>query len=175
MWRVALAAVLAIGASLAFAQKTIITVSATGKARFRTVQAAIDAAPAAGSVIEIAAGTYCEKLHITVNGIELKGTGKTPKDVVLTWDDGARYVGGTRNSGSVNVTADDFRAENLTIANDFERTHDRSEEGSQAVALMLSGDRAVLRHVRLLGFQDTLYANSRTCHDAGAKPCQPSR
>lgn len=157
------------------AQRPVVTVSATGTAQFKAVQKAIDAMPATGGVIEIAPGIYREKLHITTNGIELRGLGRKPEDVVLTWDDGARYVGGTRNSGSVNVTADDFRAENLTIQNDFERTHDRSEEGSQAVALMLSGDRAVLRHVRLLGFQDTLYANSRTCHDAGDKPCQASR
>ncbi len=156
-------------------QKPIVTVSATGKGQFKTVQAAIDAAPATGSIIQIAPGTYREKLHITTSGIELRGMGRKPEDVLLTWDDGARYVGGTKNSGSVNVTADDFRAENLTIQNDFERTHDRSEEGSQAVALMLTGDRAVLRHVRLLGYQDTLYANSRTCHDAGDKPCQASR
>jgi pectin methylesterase-like acyl-CoA thioesterase len=142
------------------------------------VQAAVDAAPVGGSVILISPGTYREKLHITTNGIVLRGTGNKPEKVVLTWDDGARYVGGTKNSGSVTVTADDFTAENLTIQNDFERTHDRSEEGSQAVALVLTGDREVLRKVRLLGYQDTLYANSKTCHNSGDpndKPCHASR
>ena len=77
------------------------------------------------------------------------------------------------------MTGDDFRAENLTIANDFEAHHPRTgQEGWQAVALMIAGDREVLRHVRLLGFQDTLYANSKTCHNAGDpqnKECRASR
>ena len=161
-----------------WAEKPVVTVSASGKADYRTVQAAVDAAPVGGSIVLISPGTYREKLHITTDGMVLRGTGSRPEKVVLTWDDGARYVGGTKNSGSVNVTADDFTAENLTIQNDFERTHDRSEEGSQAVALMMTGDREVLRRVRLLGYQDTLYANSRTCHNAGEtgeKPCHASR
>ena len=160
----------------ACAEKPVVTVAENGTAQYKTVQAAVDAAPNAGSIILIAPGTYREKLHITTDGITLRGTGSKPEKVILTWDDGARYVGGTRNTGSVNVTADDFTAENLTIQNDFERTHDRSEEGSQAVALMMTGDREVLRHVRLLGYQDTLYANSKTCHnEPSAKPCHASR
>ncbi|WP_182277027.1 pectinesterase family protein [Granulicella sp. 5B5] len=172
--RMAVMAGVAVVCTVAYAERPVVSVPRD----FKTVQAAVDAAPAGGSIILIAPGVYREKLHITTNGIELKGTGKSPEKVVLTWDDGARYVGGTKNSGSVNVTADDFTAENLTIQNDFERTHDRSEEGSQAVALMMTGDREVLRHVRLLGYQDTLYANSKTCHnssDATDKPCHASR
>jgi len=174
-----------VGLALAFglcaaagAEKPVVTVGSSGRADYKTVQAAVDAAPVGGSVILISPGTYREKLHITTSGIVLRGTGNKPEKVVLTWDDGARYVGGTKNSGSVTVTADDFTAENLTIQNDFERTHDRSEEGSQAVALVLTGDREVLRKVRLLGYQDTLYANSKTCHNNGDpndKPCHASR
>jgi pectin methylesterase-like acyl-CoA thioesterase len=83
------------------------------------------------------------------------------------------------------VDADGFEAENLTIENTWENEHDRTREGSQAVALLMSSDRAVLDRVRLLGAQDTLYANSRTCHDSlpkdGSAPpvdtpaCQASR
>jgi len=158
--------------------KPSVTVAAHGRADFKTVQAAVEAAPPQGSVILIAPGVYREKLSIAKNGIELRGMGRKPDQVVLTFDDGARFVGGTSKSGSVIVTADDFIAENLTIQNDFERTHDRSEEGSQAVALMLTGDREVLRKVRLLGYQDTLYATSRTCHtpeDTRGRPCHASR
>jgi pectinesterase len=138
----------------------------------------VDAAGAAGEVIEIAPGTYHEKLNIAGNGIELRGLGKGPEDVVLSWDDTHASAGGTGKSASVTVTGDDFRAENLTIENPWERTHPRMEEGSQAVALFLTGDKAVLRHVRLLGFQDTLYAASKACHVGPADqetPCQASR
>jgi pectinesterase len=166
---------LAVFTTGALAQKPSVTVATQGRADYTNVQSAIDAAPDTGSLILITPGTYKEKLHIAKNGIELRGKGSKPELTVLTFDDSARTSGGTRNSGTLTVTGDDFVAENLTIQNDFERTHDRSEEGSQAVALVISGDREVLRHVRLLGYQDTLYANSRTCHDTGDAPCHASR
>ena len=142
------------------------TVAHEGKADFRTLQEAVDAAPLTGEVIRLAPGLYREKVHINTPNIHLVGMGERPEDVVLSWDDAAVNAGGTGKSGSVSVNADDFEAENLTIENTWETEHQRLPgEGSQAVALLMSSDRAVLDHVRLLGAQDTLYANSRTCHD----------
>jgi len=69
---------------------------------------------------------------ITANGVELRGLGKRPEDVVLVYDNSAASAGGTGRSGTVTVTGDDFHAENLTIANDFEKRHERTEQGSQA-------------------------------------------
>jgi pectinesterase len=162
--------------------KPTVTAAASG-AQFTTIQAAVDAAPAQGEVIRIAPGTYREKIHIDKPNIELRGTGATPQDVVLTYDDSAKSAGGTGKSGSVSVSGDGFIAENLTIQNDFEKKNGRTNEGSQAVALLLTSDRAVLRHVRLLGYQDTLYAASKTCHsaadqtaaEASKTPCHASR
>jgi pectinesterase len=45
---------------------------------------------------------------------------------------------------------------------------------SQAVALSLRADRAMLRHVRLLGAQDTLYASSIGCMKEGSE-CRTGR
>ena len=165
-------------ASVSAAQRPVFTVAADGTAAYKTVQAAVDAAGEQGAEIRIKTGTYREKLVIKSAHIALVGTGATAKDVVLTYDDSAASAGGTGKSGSVNVSGDDFSARNLTIENSWERTHTRSEEGSQAVALLVTGDRAVFERVRLLGFQDTLYAASKTCHakeDAAAGPCQASR
>lgn len=159
------------------AAKPVVTVAADGSGDFKTVQAAVDAAPEHGEVVRIKPGVYKEKLAIPQNGIELRGLGTKPGDVVLTYDDSAKSAGGTGKSGSVTVRGNDFIAENLTIQNDWEKTHERMGEGAQAVALNISGDREVLRHVRLLGYQDTLYAGSNTCHakeDVG-KPCQAAR
>lgn len=141
------------------------TVALNGNADFHTLQQAIDSAPPTGEIIRIAPGKYREKLHVSTPDIYLVGTGKTPQDVVLSWDDAAANAGGTGKSGTLSVNADGFEAENLTIENTWETEHQRTQEGSQAVALLLNSDRAVLDHVRLLGAQDTLYANSRTCHD----------
>jgi pectinesterase len=177
------AAMLLAGSALAWGQtspaRPTVTVASDGPGQFRTVQAAVDAAPAQGEVIQIAPGLYKEKLAIPRNKIDLRGMGKSPADVVLSWDDTHLSAGGTGKSASVTVTGDDFTATNLTIQNLWEETHARLQEGSQAVALFITGDREVLRHVRLLGYQDTLYAASKTCHSpedaAQNTPCQASR
>jgi len=165
------------------ATKPTAVVALDGSGQFKTVQAAVDSATDAGLILQIAPGTYREKIRIAKNGIELRGMGKKPEDVVLVWDDSAKSAGGTGKSYSVQVTGDDFHAENLTIQNDWEKKNGRVGEGSQAVALSISGDREVLRHVRLLGYQDTLYAASNTCHaeadsaaaQASGKPCYAAR
>jgi pectinesterase len=185
-WRVmgvGLGALAVCSVGLAQGSKPVVTVAADGAGEYKTVQAAVDAASETGEVIRIAPGVYREKLAIAKNGIELRGNSTKPEAVVLVWDDSARSAGGTGKSGSVNVSGDDFVAENLTIQNDWEKKNARVGEGSQAVALMLTGDREVLRHVRLLGYQDTLYAASRTCHapfdqaaaEASGKTCHASR
>src|SRR5580692_3336287 len=142
-----------------------VTVAHEGSSDFHSVQEAIDHAPDTGEVIRIAPGTYREKIHISKPNIVLVGTGKQPQAVVLSWNDAAINAGGTSKSGTVTVDADGFKAENLTIENTWENEHTRTQEGSQAVALLMSSDRAVLDQMRLLGAQDTLYANSRTCHE----------
>ena len=181
MKRIGFVAVLLAGSC--WAAKPVVTVAATGPSQFKTVQSAVDSAGPAGLVIKIAPGTYREKLVIAKDGIELRGTGAQPQDVVLTYDDSAKSAGGTGKSGSVNVSGDDFIAENLTIQNDWEKKNARMGEGSQAVALLITGDRELLDHVRLLGYQDTLYAASKTCHqpsdqaaaEASGKECHASR
>ena len=151
-----------------------VTVAADGSGDFKTVQAAVDAAPAGGCAIRIKPGTYGEEITIAKPGIQLRGMGADPKDVVLSFDKSAGTAGGTGKSASVLVTGDDFFAGNLTIENTFSRTHGLTPQGSQAVALRLRGDRAVLRQVRLLGYQDTLYADGKGC-DSEQGPCRPAR
>lgn len=138
-------------------QAADLTVSHEAGAQYQTIQAAVDALPEGGGDIAIAPGTYREKLVIAKNGVHLKGTGARPQDTILVYGDGASNAGGTFKSFSVNVSGDDFRADNLTIQNDYWLNPDNKP--SQAVALAITGDRAVLTRVRLLGHQDTLYAN----------------
>jgi pectin methylesterase-like acyl-CoA thioesterase len=147
---------------LCFAVDTgALTVASDGSGDFKTVQAAVDAAPSGGATITIRPGIYREKLAINKAHIQLRGTGTDASKVVLTYDDSAGTAGGTTKSASVTVAGDDFYAENLTMENTFSRTRALTQEGSQAVALKISGDRSVLRNVRFLGFQDTLYANGK--------------
>ena len=140
-----------------------------GAAEYPTLQAAVDALPDAGGEILLAPGVYREKVNVARGKVRLRGTGRAPGDVVIVWGDAHATVGGTVKSATLSANGDDFRAENLTISNDFPW---QANEGSQAVALAVTGDRAVFDRVRLLGAQDTLYAASRKC---AAEPCPVSR
>lgn len=165
--------------ALAGGAQTVIEVGPA--AAYKTIAQAVDAAPATGATLRIAPGVYREKLLISKDHMTLIGTGAKSEDVVLTYDASALDAGGTKNSFSVAVTGDDFTAKNLTISNTYELTHARKEQGSQAVALMVTGDREYFSHVRLLGYQDTLFATSKTCHlpepvDVATAPgCEASR
>ncbi|MDG2520343.1 pectinesterase family protein [Caulobacter segnis] len=129
-----------------------------GPGHHPTVAAGLAALPPQGGELLIAPGAYREKLTIEAGGVTLTGLGAKPGDVVLVFGDGARTAGGTFKSSTLNVSGDDFTARNLTIQNDY---HLRDPQRSQAVALSITGDRAVFDKVVLLGAQDTLYAASR--------------
>lgn len=129
-----------------------------GRGSYQSLNAAIEALPAEGGVIELAPGEYREKVTITKPNVRLIGKGARPQDVVIVWSDSALTSGATSKSFSVNVSGDGFQARNLTIQNDY---HLKDSRPSQAVALMITADRAVLKDVRLLGAQDTLYAASK--------------
>ena len=72
------------------------------------------------------------------------GTGAKPEDVVLTFGDSAKNTGSTFKSGTVMVEGDGFAAENLSIINTWWTEHTDPQDASQAVALQLNSDRAVL-------------------------------
>ena len=152
-----------------------LSVSADGAGGYRTVQQAVDAAPAEGALISIAPGTYREVVIITKSNLHLRGSGADPGQTVIVFDKSAGANGGTLHSATIEVRGDNFLAENLTIANDFNATHPQLQQGSQALALLATGDRAVFRHVRLLGNQDTLYSGSRNCNGPNGQPCAPAR
>lgn len=150
-------------------------VAADGTGDYYSVQQAIDAIPASGhAVISVAPGRYREVLTINKPDIQLRSANPDPSKTVIVNDRSAGANGGTLHSATVNVTADDFFAENITFENDFNRTHPQLPEGSQALALLVTGDRAVFHNVRILGNQDTLYAGSHGCSQ-GEQNCKPAR
>src|SRR5215469_5330656 len=153
------------------AQPRPVTVSADNSGDFPTVGAALDSG---ATIIRIKPGTYKQVLDIARPGVQLRGLGAKPEDVVLTYDNSAATAGGTTKSASVTISGDDFYAENLTFENSFSRNRALNQEGSQAVAIKVMSDRAVFRRVRFLGYQDTLYANSKRC-DSDRGPCVQAR
>jgi pectinesterase len=139
------------------AADTVVTVAVDGSGNFTTVQAAVNAAPSNGTAtyeIAIKPGTYrgtvsipAAKTHVT-----LKGLGSGSNQVVIVENHAASSFG-TQGSATTTVSANDFHAENLTFSNDYDEA---AHGASQAVALDLNADRAILNNVRVLGNQDTL-------------------
>ncbi|HTD97367.1 MAG TPA: pectinesterase family protein [Edaphobacter sp.] len=130
---------------------------------FPTIQMAMDHHPFAtpnpdgkpGRVfIEIAPGTYRERVIITQNhpNITLLGMGKSPEDVIITNALNAKTAGGTFFTETVEVNGAGFQADNLTFENAAGTT-------GQAVAIAVRSDRAIFKHCRFLGHQDTLFAD----------------
>lgn len=127
-------------------------------------------------VIFIENGRYYEKLTIAKPFITF--IGESRDETILTYDaasdtkkpDGTTY--GTSGSGSITVRATDFHAENLTIANGFDYPANAAKAADdptkfanpQAVALKTEkgNDRAVIKNVALIGYQDTLFVDSGT-------------
>lgn len=125
-------------------------------------------------LISIKPGRYYEKLVIDKPFITLIGQDRSR--TILTFDiasdtpkpDGTTF--GTFESASVSVLAPNVCIENLTIENGFDYPANAAKAkddptrfaNPQAVALKTDqhSDRAVFRHLTLIGYQDTLYVNA---------------
>lgn len=152
--------------------------------RFTTLQAAYAAAPAGSAddptVIGIAPNVYRlpgtasgASLDITKDYITLLGLTNNRRSVVLADNRGNRQLDAGSgvpdgNGFVINVNANGFSVENLTILNycnvDYEYPGDpsknlakRSGVITQAVALQAAGDKHVYRNVALLSRLDTMF------------------
>lgn len=144
-----------------------LTVAQNGSGDFRTIQQAVNALPDSGGSIAIHPGTYREVVTIRKPHVHLYGTSPDPVATQIVFDNTSPRNGGTFNSATVFVEADNVTLDHLTISNS-------AGNKGQAVALAVTADRAIFRHVRILGAQDTLFAASKYCYgDYG--PCVPAR
>lgn len=135
-------------------------VSKDGTGDFQTVQEAINAVPdyrkAGETRIFIRNGEYKEKIVLPESKQSVTLIGESVEGTVLTYDDYASKPNafgenkGTSGSSSFYVYGPDFHARDITFQNS-------SGPVGQAVAMFVSGDRAVFVNCRFKGFQDTLY------------------
>lgn len=138
-----------------------------GPGAHRTVQSAIDAAPAFGT-ITLQKGRYREVVRVPAakRGLTLRGATGRASDVVIDFDnasgtkkpDGTTH--GTTGSATATIEAADFTARDLTFSNSFDRAEHPEITATQAVAVKTTGDRQLYDRVTFLGHQDTLYADS---------------
>lgn len=135
-------------------------VSASGV--FHSIKEAIDSIPASNRtsvVIEIAPGFYHEKIVLDKPFVTLVGTGRTPSETIISYDDFAcdrmpdGSKRGTFRSYTLFVHASDITLKNLTIEN----ASGDSQTHGQAIALYAECDRFIVDSCRLLGHQDTLF------------------
>ena len=142
-------------------------VAADGTGDYYSIQRALDMAPkTGGAVLSVSPGVYREILTVDKPNITIRSANPDPAKTVIVNDRSAGQNGGTLHSATVNVTAADFFAENITIENDFNKTHTQLPAGSQALAVLVTGDRAIFHNVRLLGNQDTVYLGTHCGSDA---------
>lgn len=125
---------------------------------FPTIQNAVDHAPEpthGGRVIlRITPGVYNERVWIPQNRprLTLLGLGNAPADTVITGAKFAKEQGGTFFTETVEVNGEGFQADNITFQN-------TAGPVGQALAISVLSDKAVFKHCRFLGYQDTLFAN----------------
>jgi pectinesterase len=148
--------------------RSSLVVAPDGSAAFSSIQKAVDALPVSGGEITVRPGTYREVVTIRKPHIRLHGEAPDPARATIVYNNGASTAGGTFNTATVFVEADDVTLDHLSIVNDL------GPGKGQAVALAVTADRAIFRNLRILGAQDTLFAASRYCYgDYG--PCPPAR
>ena len=148
-----------------------ITVDINGGGDYTTVQAALSAIPDSNDqwkVVFVKTGTYYEKVVLNHKKTKVVLVGEDVDSTIITYDDHADAVlpGHTFSSYTFRADAHDFQAYNITFQNPATQ--------SQAVAFHSNGDRQILYHCKMLGFQDTYFDNFRTrryikdCYIAGA-------
>ena len=139
------------------ADKYDYVVAADGSGDFTTIQAAIDASkafPYQRIKIFVKKGVYHEKVLIPSCNTTLSLIGERKDSTIITYGDHFKKIDRGRNStfytATLQVLANDFHAENLTIENS-------AGPVGQALALAVEADRCSFKNCKLLGNQDTLY------------------
>ncbi|XP_077217537.1 pectinesterase QRT1-like [Tasmannia lanceolata] len=143
----------------------VIVVAKDGTGDSKTVQGAIDLVPnynAERVKIFIQPGIYREKVIVPITKPYVTFIGNQTSNTVISWNSRASDRGsdgqiiGTLSSASVAIESDYFCAQGIT----FENTAPNALPGAvgmQAVALRVSGDKAMIFRCRILGSQDTLF------------------
>ncbi|KAF8051336.1 hypothetical protein N665_1744s0008 [Sinapis alba] len=143
----------------------VIVVDKRGRGDSVTVQGAVDMVPDSNSQrvkILILPGVYREKVIVprTKPYISFIGNESYPEYTVITWSDKSSdpYSNGTElgtyRTATVAIDSDFFCATAITFENTV--VAEAGEEGKQAAALRVTGDKAMFYRVRVLGSQDTL-------------------
>lgn len=136
-----------------------IVVDINGTGDYTSVQAGLNAVPDSSdvwTVVYVKRGFYYEKIILDHKKEKVVLVGEDVDSTIISYDDHADAVlpGHTFSSYTFRADAHDFQAYNIT----FEATN----YTSQSVAFHSNGDRQILYHCKMLGYQDTYFDNFRT-------------
>lgn len=143
-----------------------IVVDMNGNGDYTTVQAGLNAVPDFNDewiVVLVRKGVYYEKVILNHKKTKVILVGEDVDSTIITYDDwGDKMLvdgdpargGHTFSTYTFRADPHEFQAYNIT----FENTTLKG----QGVAFHSNGDKQILHHCRLLGFQDTYFDNFRT-------------
>ena len=147
-------------------------VAADGTGDYYSVQAAVNKVPGTGGVVLVAPGVYREHVVVRQSHVTLESANADARKTVIVSD---TVRGPGSSPATVTVRGDDFVAENITFQNDASAANRRDGTGGDAQAIHLSGDRNVLRNVRLLGSQHAAFFGAKNCQQANGTSCEAGR
>ncbi|KAL9314974.1 hypothetical protein ACSQ67_020426 [Phaseolus vulgaris] len=150
--------------------KPDVVVAADGSGNFRTVSAAVAAAPEKSSkryVIRIKAGVYRENVDVSKKKTNIMFLGDGRTNTIITASRNVVDGSTTFNSATVVVVGERFLGRDIT----FQNTAGPSKH--QAVALRVGADLSAFYRCDFLAYQDTLYVHSNrqffsNCYIAGS-------
>lgn len=146
-----------------------VVVAADGSGNYKTVSAAVAAAPKKSSkryVIRIKAGVYRENVEVPKSKTNIMFVGDNRETTIITGSRNVHDGSTTFHSATVAVVGESFLARDIT----FQNTAGPSKH--QAVALRVGSDLSAFYQCDMLAYQDTLYVHSNRqffigCYIAG--------
>nr|TKS14934.1 putative pectin methylesterase [Populus alba] len=146
-----------------------VVVAADGSGKYRTVSAAVAAAPKHSGkryIIKIKAGVYRENVEVPSEKTNIMFLGDGRKKTIITASRNVVDGGTTYHSATVAVVGKGFLARDIT----FQNTAGASKY--QAVALRVESDFAAFYKCGMVAYQNTLYVHSNrqfftNCYIAG--------
>ncbi|KAH6773329.1 pectin methylesterase 3 [Perilla frutescens var. frutescens] len=134
-----------------------VVVAADGSGNYKTVAAAVAAAPEKSSkryVIRIKAGVYRENVEVPKKKTNIMFIGDGRTTTIITGSKNVQDGSTTFNSATVAVVGEKFLARDIT----FQNTAGPAKH--QAVALRVGSDLSAFYRCDILAYQDTLYVHS---------------